>query len=174
LDPISQASRAGAWLRRRAQDVAVALMGVMFLSFLVQIAFRYLFNFPVGWSSELSVIMWLYLVLFGTAFVLRETEEIRFDLLYASVGRRSRIAMAIVAALAILVLYGASLKASFDYVAFMKVERSAYLKIPLNWLYSIYIVFLVAILIRYLWLLGRLLRGQDPAVGDGTQASSGL
>src|SRR5262245_52785602 len=95
--------RAGACLRRRAEDVAVLLLGLMFLAFVVQIAFRYLFNFPIGWSSELSVIAWLYIVLWGTAFVLREREEIRFDLIYYSVGRRTRIACAIVFSVAIVV-----------------------------------------------------------------------
>jgi C4-dicarboxylate transporter, DctQ subunit len=171
---VSRSAAAGAWLRRRAEDVAVAMMAVMFLAFVVQIAFRYLLNFPIGWSSELSVVMWLYLVLWGTAFVLRNDEEIRIDLLSASVGRRPRIAMAIVAALAVIVLYGVSLKGSFAYVSFMRVERSAYLKIPLNWLYSIYLVFLVAVIARYAWQLGMLLRGRDPGVADGTQASSGL
>jgi TRAP-type C4-dicarboxylate transport system permease small subunit len=142
-------AKAGAWLRRRAEDVAVLMLAVMFLAFVVQIVFRYFFNFPVGWTSELTVIMWLYLVLWGTAFVLGEKDEIRFDLLYSAVGPRKRIAMAIVSAVATRGLYGASLKGSFDYVSFMKVERSSYLKIPMNWLYSIYVVFLVAIIVRY-------------------------
>jgi len=166
--------KAGAWLHRRAVDAAVLMLGVMFVAFVVQIVFRYVFNFPVGWTSELTVIMWLYLVLWGTAFVLKEEEEIRFDLLYARAGRRTRIAMAIAFSLAIVVLYGVSLKASFDYVSFMKVEKSSYLKIPLNWLYSIYVVFLVAIIARYLWLLAQLLRGRDPQAPDSIQVSSGL
>jgi len=166
--------RVGGWLHRRAQDVVVILMGVMFGAFVVQIAFRYLFNFPVGWTSELSVVMWLYLVLWGTAFVLKERDEIRFDLICAAVGPRTRIGMAIVSSVALLLLYGASLKGSFDYVSFMKVEKSSYLKIPMNWLFSIYVVFLVAIIARYLWLLSQLLRGRDPGAPDVTQASSGL
>jgi C4-dicarboxylate transporter DctQ subunit len=152
----------GAWLRRRAEDVAAAMLAVMFAAFLVQIVFRYVFNFPVGWASELTVALWLWLVLWGAAFVLREDEEIRFDLLYASVGRRPRIALAIVFSVAVVVLYGMSLPASWSYVTFMKVEKSSYLKVPMNWMYSVYIVFLVAIIARYLWLLGRLLRGKDP------------
>ena len=167
-------AKAGRWLHRRAENVAAALLGVMFVAFLVQIVFRYLFNFPVGWTSELSVIMWLYLVLWGSAFVLSERQEIRFDLLYASAGPRTRIAMAVVSSLAILVLYGVSLKASFDYVSFMKVEKSSYLKIPMNWLFSIYVIFLVAILARYLWLLAQLLRGRDPEPPDPSKVSSGL
>ena len=150
------------WLRRRAENIAALMLAVMFSAFLIQIVFRYFFNFPVGWTSELTVVMWLWLVLWGAAFVVKEREEVRFDLLYGAVGRRGRIAMSIVAALALLVLYGASLKASWDYVTFMKVEKSSYLKIRMDWLFSIFLVFLVAILGRYLWLLWRLLRGRDP------------
>ena len=55
----------------------------MFAAFILQIVFRYLLNLPIGWTNELSVILWIWLVLFGAAFVVREEEEIRFDLLYA-------------------------------------------------------------------------------------------
>jgi TRAP-type C4-dicarboxylate transport system permease small subunit len=166
--------KAGAWLHRRAENIAAGLLAVMFLAFIVQIVFRYLFNFPIGWTSELTIITWLWLVLWGSAFVLREEEEIRFDLVYGAVGRRTRIAMGIVFCVAIVVLYGASLKPSFAYVSFMKVERSSYLHIRLDWLYSIYVIFLVAVIVRYLWLLGQLLRGKDPEAPDLTKLSSGL
>jgi len=162
------------WLKHRAENVAAGLLAVMFAAFIIQIVFRYVFNFPVGWAAELTVATWLWLVLFGSAFVLSEKEEIRFDLIYSAVRPRTRIGMAIVSALALVILYGASLKASFDYVSFMKVEKASYLKVRMDWMYSIYIVFLVAIIARYLWLLSRLLRGRDPQAGDVTQASSGL
>ena len=164
----------GAWLRRRAENVAAAMLAVMFAAFIIQIVFRYFFNFPVGWTSELTVVMWLWLVLWGAAFVLREPEEIRFDLLSGAAGRRGRIAMGIITALALIVLYGLSLKPSFDYVAFMKVEKSSYLKIRMDWLFSIYVVFVLAVLVRYLWILWQLVRGRDPGAPDPGQASSGL
>ena len=165
---------AGGWLRRRAENVAAAMLAVMFAAFIIQIVFRYFFNLPTGWTSELTVVMWLWLVLWGAAFALKEDEEIRFDLISGAVGPRARIAMGIVTALALLILYGLALKPSFDYVAFMKVEKSSYLKIRMDWLFSIYVVFLVAVIVRYLWLLSQLLRGKDPGAPDSTQASSGL
>ena len=163
-----------AWLHRRAENVAAGMLAVMFLAFLVQIVFRYFFNFPVGWASELTVALWLWLVLWGASFVLKESEEIRFDLLTGALGRRARIAMGIVVALALVVLYGMAFKPSLDYVTFMKVEKSSYLKVRMDWMYSIFIVFLVAILARYLWLLWQLVRGRDPGEADITKASSGL
>ncbi len=62
------------------------MLAVMFVAFIIQIVFRYLFNFPIGWTSELTVVMWLWLVLWGSAFVLKEREEIRFDLVYLRGG----------------------------------------------------------------------------------------
>jgi TRAP-type C4-dicarboxylate transport system permease small subunit len=153
--------QAAAWLRRRAEDIAAAMVAVMFAAFVVQIVFRYFLNFPVGWTSELSVLMWLWLVLWGAAFVVKEREEIRFDLVSELAGRRARLGMGIIAAVALVVLYGASLKPSFDYVAFMKVEKSSYLKIRMDWLFSIYVVFLVAVIVRYLWLLSQRVRGRE-------------
>ena len=164
----------GAWLARRAENVAALMLAVMFSAFVVQIVFRYVFNFPIGWTSELTVALWLWLVLWGAAFVVKESQEIRFDLLISAVPRRPRIAMSVVAAVALIVLYAASLPASWSYVSFMKVEKSAYLKIPMSWLFSIYIAFLLAVLARYVWLLWSYVRGEEVDEADPTEASSGL
>lgn len=165
---------AGAWLRRRAENVAAGLLAVMFVAFIVQIVFRYFLNFPIGWTSELSVVTWLWLVLWGAAFVVRESEEIRIDLVYGAVGPRVRRAMGIITGFAVVILYALSLPATVRYVSFMKVEKTSYLKIPFDWLFSIYVLFLVAVIVRYVWLLSHLLRGKDPEATDLTKVSSGL
>jgi TRAP-type C4-dicarboxylate transport system permease small subunit len=163
-----------AWLHRRAENIAAGMLAVMFAAFVIQIVFRYFFNFPIGWTSELTVVMWLWLVLWGAAFVVKESEEIRFDLLSGAAGRRARIAMGIIAGVALVVLYGASLPGAYSYVTFMKVEKSSYLNIRMDWLFSIYLVFVVAIIARYLWILSHLVRGEEPEEIDPTKASSGL
>ncbi len=164
----------GAWLQRRAENVAAGLLAVMFIAFIVQIVFRYFLNFPIGWTSELSVITWLWLVLWGAAFVVKESEEIRIDLIHGAVGPRARRAMGIVTGLSVVVLYAASLPASYKYVSFMKVEKTSYLKIPFDWLFSIYLLFLVAVIVRYLWILSQLLRGRDTETSDSGKVSSAL
>jgi hypothetical protein len=37
--------RAVDWMRRRAENVVAGLLGIMFIAFLIQIVFRYFFNF---------------------------------------------------------------------------------------------------------------------------------
>jgi TRAP-type C4-dicarboxylate transport system permease small subunit len=82
--------------------------------------------------------------------------------------------MAIVTAVAVVALYGISLPAAYDYVSFMKVERTAYLKIRFDLLYAIYVVFAVAAIARYLWIGWKALRGAAPEELDPTQAASGV
>jgi len=162
------------WIRRRAENVVAGLLGIMFLAFIVQIVFRYFFNFPIGWSSELTVVSWLYMTLLGAAFWLKESDEIRFDLLSGSLGPGGRRVLGIVIALAAVVLFGMALPATIKYVAFMKVESSSYLKIRLDILYSVYVVFAVAVIVKYAWRIVCLLRGEAPEETDITKASSGL
>ncbi|WP_394891250.1 TRAP transporter small permease [Mesorhizobium sp. AaZ16] len=162
------------WLYRRGENLIAIMIGVMFCAFLLQVLFRYMLNWPTGWSNELTVVLWIWVVLFGAAFVVREEEEIRFDLVYGAVGQRARRVMTVVSAAALITIYGYSFPAVFDYVTFMKVESTAYLKIRFDWLFSIYIVFVVATIARYLWLAWQALKGPAPEDFDPTKASSGV
>ncbi|MEE1609904.1 TRAP transporter small permease [Microvirga sp. CF3016] len=164
----------GSWLERRAENIAAAMLATIFAAFLLQIAFRYLLGLPIGWTHEISVVLWLWLVLWGAAFVVSEREEIRFDIIYGAVGPGSRRVMALISSFAVITLYTISLPAVVDYVTFMKVERSSYLKIRFDWLFSIYIVFAVATIIRYIWIAWQAVRGVAPDEFDPTKASSGV
>ncbi len=154
------------WLRLAAEAVAGLMLAVMFGAFLVTILFRYVLNWPAGWAAELSSVMWIWLVLFGAAFVVREREEIRFDILYGSVPPVVRRVFMVLIALGVVGLFLLSLPAVYDYVTFMKVQRTAYLRIRYDWLFSIYVVFAVAVILRYLWLAVRAVAGHDPLPPD--------
>ncbi|GIK83171.1 MAG: C4-dicarboxylate ABC transporter permease [Alphaproteobacteria bacterium] len=170
----SMIRRAVEGTRRLAQHVVAGLLGIMFVAFIIQIVFRYFFNFPIGWTSEVSVAAWLYMVLIGSAFWLKESEEIRFDLVSSALGTFGRRVVGILVALTAVVLFGMSLPATVDYVTFMKVESSSYLGIRLDVLYSVYVAFAVAVVARYAWHAWRMLRGEVPETVDATQAVSGL
>lgn len=153
---------AGAWLRRRADDVAAFLFMVMFLSFIIQIVTRYVINFPLGWTFELSMLCWVWGVLWGAAFVVREKDEIRFDVIYSLLGKRTRRCLTVGTGVALIALYGISLPAVTDYVLFMRVESTAYMNIRFDIAFFVYVIFAVAALVRYAWLTWHALRGEAP------------
>jgi TRAP-type C4-dicarboxylate transport system permease small subunit len=170
----TQLKQAGGWLYRRAENVLAAMLAAMFAAFILQIIFRYLLNLPIGWTNELSVVLWIWLVLFGAAFVVRDEEEIRFDLIYSAVGPGARRIMFLISAAVLIVLYGISFPAVWDYVTFMKVESTAYMKIRFDWLYSIYVIFVIAVIARYLWLSWQAMFGKAPKEFDPIKAGSGV
>ena len=152
--------RALAWARRRAENVLAALLAAMFIAFIIQIAMRSLFNAPVGWTTEVSTLCWVWGILWGAALVLTEEEEIRFDILYGALSPVLRRVFDMITSLAVVGVFSWSLPAVHDYVTFMKVEKSAYLGIRFDWLYSVYLVFAVAMIIRYAWIVWRSATGR--------------
>lgn len=157
--------RVGRAAHRVADAVAAALLAVIFVAFLAQIVMRYVFNWPVGWTTEVSLMAWLWLVLWGAAVVLKDHEEIRLDLLTEHAGPRVGRAAAIIGSIGIIVLFAISLPATWSYVSFMKVEKSSYLKIPMDYVYSIYMLFAVAVIVRSLVTLVRAVRGKPSESG---------
>ncbi|KEO55424.1 TRAP transporter small permease [Thioclava pacifica] len=149
-----------------AEVVAAGMLAAIFLTFLYQITARYILGWSVGWTIELNLTLWLWLVLFSCAFVLRERDHVKFDLFFhaASPGRKK--VFAILAAVAIVIAFAASLPASWDYVTFYKIKKSATLRWPLNYVYSIYIAFLVVMIARYGWRIVQILRGYDLSKDD--------
>jgi TRAP-type C4-dicarboxylate transport system permease small subunit len=161
----------GRWLQKGAQHVAVGLIAIMFLSFLLQIAFRYLLNRPLGWTEEVTVLCWLWGVLWCAAFVLSDHEEIRFDIVYEMVPERARRVFTVVSSIALILLLAISLPATWQYVVFMKREHSAYLHMRFDVLYSIYLIFAVACIVRHALLVWKAFVGDKSAALDGSDRS---
>jgi TRAP-type C4-dicarboxylate transport system permease small subunit len=151
-----------------ADHVAVGLIGTMFASFLLQIAFRYVLNRPLGWTEEVTVICWVWVVLWTASFILTDDEEVRFDIVYGAVSPGVRRAFTIVTSVAIIALLLLSLPATWRYVVFMKREHSAYLHMRFDFVYSIYLMFILAAVVRHGRLLWRALHARGiaaPTVG---------
>jgi TRAP-type C4-dicarboxylate transport system permease small subunit len=137
-----------AWLGRRAENILALLLLSMFVTFLLQVVFRYFLNLPVGWTVEWVTIAWLWGILFGFAFVVRETDIIRLDVLYSALPRGARRVMDVITGLSIAGIFLYTLPASWDYIDFMMRERTAYMRIPFFWVFIIYIPFALSVAVR--------------------------
>jgi TRAP-type C4-dicarboxylate transport system permease small subunit len=148
------------WLRARAEDIGSALLGLMFLSFVVQIVFRYVLNLPLGWTLEACLTFWLWAVFWGAAFTVRDHDHVKFDVLYWALDRPVRRVLAFVSAAAIVAAFAISLPATFDYVTFYKIKSSATLGIRLDLVFSVYLVFAVSMIVQYGLICWRILSGR--------------
>jgi len=153
------------WLRHAAEGVAVAMLVALFAVFLVQIAARYVFNVPMGWTVEVCLTLWLWIVFWGGAFCLRPADHIRFDVLYLSVNRPTQRIFGAIAAVMIVAAFAVAFLPTFDYVAFYKIKRSNTLGIRLHYVFSIYLLFMLVVILRYSGVLLNFLRGREEVEG---------
>ncbi len=125
-------------------------MGLMFAAFIAQVVFRYVLNLPLAWSDELCNFLWLWGILWGASFVMRNHEDIRFDMLYNLMPRKLQRALTLISSSLIVMVLCASLPKTWGYISFMKVEKSAAMGIPMNYVFGLYLVFVVAMCIRHM------------------------
>lgn len=136
---------------RLAADMAAALLlGSMFATFILQIFFRYVLGQPLGWTVEYVAIAWLWGILFGYAFVIRDADIIRLDIVYAACPRPVQRGMEIVSGLVVAGVLLWSLPKAWGYVQFMQIERTAFLRIPFDLVFAIYGPFVVSVVLRTL------------------------
>jgi len=148
------------WLQRRADDVGVIMLSLMFLAFVVQITARYVFSYPLGWTLELCLTMWLWTVFWGASFSLRNEDHVRFDMIYLNVSPKAKRWLAAIAAIAIVVTMLVALPRTYDFISFLKIKKSGTLRIPLMYVFSVYLVFMVATIAIYARGLVRIFKGE--------------
>jgi TRAP-type C4-dicarboxylate transport system permease small subunit len=151
-----------ALFRLLTEAVGVVLLTAMFLSFIIQIVWRYILNDPLGWTLEACLLTWLWVVLWGSAFLLRDRDHVRFDILISVSPKPARLVMGIVSALAIIAAFTYSLPATYDFISFMAIEKSSILKIPFDQVFAPYLLFAGAVVLRYAVRIVMLVMGREP------------
>ena len=149
-----------AWARAVGEAVPALLLAAMFLCFIIQVFMRYVMGDPVGWTVEVCVIAWLWVILWGQSVSASEQDEIRFDIVYAAVSPGVRRWFRVAFSVVLVTVYAVSLAANWDFVTFMSIQDTAYLDIPFSWVFSVVILFFVVSILRYLWILWRALTGK--------------
>lgn len=145
----------------------------MFVTFIIQVAFRYLLNLPLGWTVEYVAITWLWGILFGYAFVLRDAEIIRLDLVHSLVPAPVQRGMDALSGILCAGIFAWSLPKAYEFVTFMAVEKTAFLQLRFDLLFSIYIPFAVAVIVRSLLVVRRALFPPEAAGDDALAAEAG-
>ena len=153
---------------RLTEAIAGGMLAAIFLIFLLQILLRYFFT-PAGWTLELIGILWVWVIFFSCAFIVRERDHVKFDIIYLSVPMRVRQVFAMLAAAAIVVGMLYSFLPTWDYIDWMKIRKTATVrnpfsgeKIPLRTVFSIYAVFMLVVAGRYAWLFFDIMRNGPP------------
>ena len=173
-------------LRRFAEVFIGTLMALMFLTFVLQITIRYTARLgwiaeavPLldptryGWTLEFCLLLWVWIIFAGCAFVVRDEDHVTFDMLFNSVGPGLRRWFLILGSLAIVIGLAASILPTWDKFHILRLKQTATLKQLLgDWVrmrdvYSVYILFLIAVSLRYAVTAWQALRSGPPDIHRG-------
>jgi C4-dicarboxylate transporter DctQ subunit len=160
-----------------AEAVAAAMMAAMFLTFILQIAVRYSARLDwlpevvpflepsrFGWTLEFCLMLWVWLVFWGNAFVVRPRDHVVFDILLNHVRAPVRRWFVIVASVAISVALILAVEPTWEKFHILRLKKTATLNalfgdaIRMRGIYSVFILFLVAVALRYAWTAYRAFR----------------
>ena len=160
--------------RHLAEAVAAFFMFLMFATFIVQVAIRYgariegiAETFPFldpnryGWTLEFCLALWVWLIFWGCAFVVRRQDRVTFDILLLAVPRKTQRVFLTVTGLVIGIALLASIEPTWSRFAILRLKQTATLGDLLgDWIrmrdvYIIYIIFLIAVGFRALWSAGQ-------------------
>ena len=148
------------WLQKAANALGGGLFLAMFIVFLVQITARFGFSKPLPWTDEAAVILYIWVILWAATAVVPEREHVVFDLIWNSVGYRTRQAMRIVGNLMVGCLSLVAIPASWDYVKFMGREGSPVLDVPFSWIFLPFVLLLISLVLRSAWNVWDAIRGK--------------
>ena len=145
-------------LIRTAEFIAASMLAAMFFTFLLQIFSRYVLSAPFGWTLELCLILWVWLVFFGCAFLVREQDHVSFDIFYLAAPTQLRRLLSLISCLAIVIAMLWALLPTWDYIDWLKIRKTTTVKnpftgakIPMRTIFSIYALFMLALILRYSW-----------------------
>ena len=124
------------------------LFAALFIVFLINIIARYFFT-AILWGYELSLLLFLWITIFGSCYANRLDENIKFDSFYMSGSAKRRYIFDIVGSLLVITTFTISLIPSIDYINFLNFESSDTLPFKMNQIFSVYIYFVIVMIIQY-------------------------
>ena len=161
------------WFTRGAEFIAAMALAAIFVTFLLGIVFRYTpFLEPIGWSVVLISLLWVWLIFFGCAFIVREQDHVTFDVVYLGVPRPVRKVLALITAVLMIGVMVWSFPAVWEAIfanKLMELKKIQTLRIPITggkiaikWLFAPFVLLMVVVTLRYLWRIYTVLRYGPP------------
>ena len=142
------AAAIAAKLRQLADWIACAMFAAVFVIFNYKIFTRYFEHDEAVWADEVLVILFIWIIFWANAFLVRDKEQITFDLVYRLLPATAQRYTALARAVMVGGIVAWALPGSLDYIGFLWREHTPVLNLPLDIVYSCFGIFLVAVIVR--------------------------
>ena len=119
---------------------------IMFIVFIVQIVARYVVRNPLSWAYEVTVICYLWTVMFGTCYTTRKKSHVKFTMLYDALQPKGKALLVFAGDLIIAAAFIIMTSPVIKFIGQMKIQVTGVFKIGLNIVYAPFIPFMFIVL----------------------------
>ena len=127
--------------------IPVAAFILMFIVFLLQVTFRYIFNNPLTWTQDIIVFCFCWVVVLGASYTMRTQNHVLFTLVYDNLKPKFAAASRLAGSLIIMVTFILLLKPSYNYCQFLAFQRMAMIKISYYWVFLPFVYFVFSVIV---------------------------
>jgi TRAP-type C4-dicarboxylate transport system permease small subunit len=125
--------------------ISASFFAVSIISILLQVVFRYLLQWPLGWTSEVAINAFLVGTWWTICFNVQLTDHVKIGLLFDHLPvRAQKICQVIACTFAGCMLFLA-LPGCLKYLEVVNRLVTGVLKVPLSWIYVVFALFLVVV-----------------------------
>ena len=128
--------------------VAGLAFTTLFVVFVLQIFFRYVLNHPLIWPYEVSIFAFIWTTVLGACFAKRHNVHVNFGLVYDRMSPMGQLIFRLIGNVLLVSAFSIAFYPTFDYIKFMRIDKSVYLKIPFDIAFGPYLVFMALIIGR--------------------------
>lgn len=122
----------------------------IFVLFVVSVFQRYVLVQPVNWVDEIILMLFLWSTFLTEALVLSEREQVTFDVIWDVSGPLTRRWIGLLAAALVGLLFILAAPTIWGYVTFLWREKTNALEWRLDWVYSCFLIYWLAVIVRSL------------------------
>lgn len=117
--------------------VSVAVMLVVNLTIVFAgVIFRYVFGQPLGWVYEVAIFLMMWSAFVGSAALSKDKAHVSLDFIILKFPARIREGIRAVLEVAVIVLLAVIIQSSLTMIQGLMASKSAYLRLPMVWVYS--------------------------------------
>ncbi|TFG64092.1 MAG: TRAP transporter small permease subunit [Spirochaetales bacterium] len=124
-----------------------ACFALLLLVFIIAIVFRY-FIVPLTWPMEFTLMAFIWITLLGACYAMRDSSHVMFSLVYDLVRPRAQAVFRILGNTLVAAAFSISVYPSLRYIRFMNFKKSDVLRIPMDLVFSVYLMFLLIMIGR--------------------------
>lgn len=129
--------------------IAAIMVVLIFMSFCANVIMRYTLGKSFGWIEEVSLILWVWVIFLGAGIFLEDEDHVSLLYMYRAFGRRVSLILKTLSFLIVTVIGILMLSPVWDYIDFLKIRESNVIGIPMNYVFVVYKIFLIALVIKY-------------------------